>query len=840
MSDAVASLRIDLFANIAEFRDGMNQAAGDLKKFEGVANATAKNLEKAGQKLSLALTAPLALFAGFAIKNAQDAEKLSSRVNVAFVAMADSVNTWADKTAKDFKRTDDDVKGAVVTFGQFFDQFTKSEEQTAALSESFAKLSLDLASFLKISGEDATKILVSALGGASKGVKRLGVDMSDGAVEAKAHALGIASGTVKLTEQQKVLARSAIIMEGLAKVQGDVARSADTGIGKQAAVAAQFDTIAQTIGQDLLPAFNQFLGLVAQIGDEFSKLDKPVRQFIEVAAGIAAAIGPILIVLGIMSRGFAIAAAGAKVFAGSLGVVAAGAAGVVEGVTAATVATDGLTVAQATATKSAGSLTSKFLLMSTLLLSLAPLADSFGKSMGDAFFKANKGSDEFLKTLYALPKLLGGFGGQSKDAAEAVARVRIEQGKLTSDSPDVQAAINKITAAASDQKVALDAAKTGMEGLHGQFKATADAADGLNTSVAGIVKGFGNLDNAADFLKEHKSDIERVRKEIDPTAEALRKFAEDMTYAKAAGLDLATSQFVLGNALVTQLGGIDNVSTAMREKLGPAFKDVFDFLDNQKENLNISELFKIDTGQIDKDFTDPLKAAFDNALKDIDTKFTEIFDLNKKFGDNDQLATYLDHIKKLAEDGAISWEVYDKAKKKALEDADPEATKAAAKALQEQQHAIAGIADELTDAVLGTESWADAFKNLITEMLKTQVIRPFITQGLSSLFGVKQSDGGNNAGGLDLGKAVAGLGSFFGGLFGARAGGGNVQPGMSYIVGERGRELFTPSQSGRISSAPDTSMKGGGITMNIYTPDVGSFRASARQTSRATRLALAR
>ncbi len=64
--------------------------------------------------------------------------------------------------------------------------------------------------------------------------------------------------------------------------------------------------------------------------------------------------------------------------------------------------------------------------------------------------------------------------------------------------------------------------------------------------------------------------------------------------------------------------------------------------------------------------------------------------------------------------------------------------------------------------------------------------------------------------------------SFFGGLAqgisqfaGARAHGGPVQAGKSFLVGERGAELFTPSQNGRITPASAT---GGGTTIIINNP----------------------
>jgi hypothetical protein len=52
---------------------------------------------------------------------------------------------------------------------------------------------------------------------------------------------------------------------------------------------------------------------------------------------------------------------------------------------------------------------------------------------------------------------------------------------------------------------------------------------------------------------------------------------------------------------------------------------------------------------------------------------------------------------------------------------------------------------------------------------------------------------------------------------GARASGGPVAPGGSYLVGERGPELFTPSSSGNIT--PNGAMGGNTITINVQGAD---------------------
>jgi phosphotransferase system HPr-like phosphotransfer protein len=52
---------------------------------------------------------------------------------------------------------------------------------------------------------------------------------------------------------------------------------------------------------------------------------------------------------------------------------------------------------------------------------------------------------------------------------------------------------------------------------------------------------------------------------------------------------------------------------------------------------------------------------------------------------------------------------------------------------------------------------------------------------------------------------------------GARASGGPVAGGGSYLVGERGPELFTPGTSGNIT--PNNALGGGGITVNVQGAD---------------------
>ncbi len=110
-----------------------------------------------------------------------------------------------------------------------------------------------------------------------------------------------------------------------------------------------------------------------------------------------------------------------------------------------------------------------------------------------------------------------------------------------------------------------------------------------------------------------------------------------------------------------------------------------------------------------------------------------------------------------------------------------------------------GIVNALTAAVEGTKSLAD---------VASQTLRQVANILLQ--FGVNTALGG-----------IPGLGKFFGG---ARASGGTVTGGRSYMVGEKGPELFTPGRTGSI--APSGSFGGANVVVNV---DASGSQAQGNQ-----------
>ena len=106
---------------------------------------------------------------------------------------------------------------------------------------------------------------------------------------------------------------------------------------------------------------------------------------------------------------------------------------------------------------------------------------------------------------------------------------------------------------------------------------------------------------------------------------------------------------------------------------------------------------------------------------------------------------------------------------------------------------VNGITGGFRSMMDGASNWGDAFKGIIKDII-AQLIKVLIIQ--------KAIDGITTG----IGNLIPATASA--GVAGTRSSGGAVRGGSSYVVGEQGREVFTPSMSGTISN-------GGGTVVNV-------------------------
>jgi TP901 family phage tail tape measure protein len=153
-----------------------------------------------------------------------------------------------------------------------------------------------------------------------------------------------------------------------------------------------------------------------------------------------------------------------------------------------------------------------------------------------------------------------------------------------------------------------------------------------------------------------------------------------------------------------------------------------------------------------------------------------------------------------------------------------------------------GMASAFDALIEGSENFGASLRKIASGVLKDiakQLIQIYVINqainAISSLFGPKTSGfapgargfGGGFGGGFDAGIPAIGNTTNFASAFGGkRAMGGSVTGGRSYMVGERGPELFSPGRSGGI--APTGSF--GGSTNVVVNVDASGSSVQGDQS----------
>jgi hypothetical protein len=298
----IATLAVKLIGDITGYTKSMTDAE---KQAQNTANKIGKSLQDAGKNITnlgktatVGLTLPLIAAGGFAINAASDFEETKNKVSVVFGDMTQSVMDWSQNSATAMGISRQQALETAGTYGNLFLTLGLGQKPAAEMSTSLVQLASDLASFNNANPEDVLQSLQSGLVGQVEPMRKFGVNLSEAAVSAKAMQMGLADAEGKLTEAAKVQARYALILEQTTTAQGDFARTADGLANSTRTAKAQLSDAAAVLGQQLLPFALQAVQWISKLVGQFQALNPEQQKTILIVAGIAAAIGPVLVIVG--------------------------------------------------------------------------------------------------------------------------------------------------------------------------------------------------------------------------------------------------------------------------------------------------------------------------------------------------------------------------------------------------------------------------------------------------------------------------------------------------------------------------------------------------------------
>jgi hypothetical protein len=285
---------------------------GDATKLSASLNAAEKKLKsfgdsatKIGKSMSLFVTTPIILAGGAAIKMASDFQESLNKVDVAFKGSSNEVRDFAKTTLESFGIAEGTALDMAALFGDMATSMGASTSEASQLSTSLVGLAGDLASFKNMNIEEVTTALNGVFTGETESLKRLGIVMTEANLAQFALEQGNLKNIKSFTQAEKVQLRYAFVMAKSENAIGDFARTSDGAANQMRVFQESIKELGALFGEVILPLFTKVVTKLNSILKGFKNLSPEGKKTIVVIAGIAAAIGPLLIVIGLMAKGLA-------------------------------------------------------------------------------------------------------------------------------------------------------------------------------------------------------------------------------------------------------------------------------------------------------------------------------------------------------------------------------------------------------------------------------------------------------------------------------------------------------------------------------------------------------
>ena len=289
------------------------------KKMENISNkakSIGDKISGIGTKLTVGVTTPLAIAGKGMVDAASDFDENLNKISVAFGDNADEVKAWADTATQSFGLSMNQALEATSLFGDMATSMRISQGEAASMSTSLAGLAGDLASFKNIGIDQAMTALNGVFTGETESLKQLGIVMTETNLEEFAAKTGRVYS--EMSQAEKVQLRYNYVMAMSKNAIGDYARTSDGTANSMRTFQASVENLAITLGQNLLPIVTPIIQKATEMVNAFAAADPELQQLVLKIAGIAAAAGPALLVIGKMVSVFGSASGAIGLLSGKI------------------------------------------------------------------------------------------------------------------------------------------------------------------------------------------------------------------------------------------------------------------------------------------------------------------------------------------------------------------------------------------------------------------------------------------------------------------------------------------------------------------------------------------
>lgn len=573
------------------------------------ANDLGNTLVGLGAKMTVGITAPIALAANEAVQLSSDLAESQNVIEVAFGESSAAIDKWSQGLLDSFGLSELSAKQYAGTFMTLSNSMGVANSSGTEMSKTLTELSSDMASFYNARQDVAANALKGIFTGETESLKQFGVVMTEASLSSFALSEGISTAYKDMTQAEKVMLRYQFVIEALSQAQGDFASTSDSLANQQRVLTEQIKVLAIELGNELLPIAQDVVGWINQMVKYFSQMTEEEKKAIITVAALAAAMGPLLTATGGISKAVS---TGTTLWKAHVTAMAAAKAATIAGESATKAYTASLTANAA----ALGAATAGVSLLITALVGLVTYAyhansavDTLGAQMqhtASVIDTCNQSLEDLQQNgLSGATEELGKLNNVTENILPRIEELANKVDRTTEETDELQAlipllndqlgyeavsfdaatgAIDMNTSAiyaniqALRQRAMAAAAESKINSLSGQIIDIDDALESVNQSLGDLEKKVPDVTNSANWtmatgqmmaqinaLKNQKAELEGTRDELQSTVD---------DYTNRYVLPYYETQAKQG----AQASGVDGMTREQREAAFAADREQLQYL----------------------------------------------------------------------------------------------------------------------------------------------------------------------------------------------------------------------------------------------------------------------
>lgn len=294
------TLTAKITGDASSFEKTVKRAEALTANLNAKIDKIASNMVSAGSKLTVGLTAPIALAAKKMVSSASDYQENLNKIDVAFGKSGKVIKEWSKTATKEFGLSRNEALESTALFGDMATSMGFTQKKAADMAKTLAGLAGDMASFKNVDVKQAMTALNGVFTGETESLKQLGIIMTQTNLEEFAAKTG--KVYKNMSQAEKVQLRYNYVLAMGKNSMGDYSETADGTANTLKTFSKSVDNLCISLGENLLPIITPIVQNMTELVDKFNSASPAVQQMSMITAGIGAAAGPALVVLGKLTQ----------------------------------------------------------------------------------------------------------------------------------------------------------------------------------------------------------------------------------------------------------------------------------------------------------------------------------------------------------------------------------------------------------------------------------------------------------------------------------------------------------------------------------------------------------